>query len=135
MEIEAEVLVLALMNARPQNLCTDSRVSHVHEQWEKCAGSSSAWRSHVRASYSRASAGNMRQGGHVLQQRDRRAQLGKERSEAVGVGMLCGAAEGRRVGGSDVVGWSVILRRRIRGGSDDGRDKVYHIHMIYTHDW
>jgi len=75
-------------------------------------------------------AGNMRQGGNVLQQRDRRAQLGGERIEVVvlwccGVVVLwcCGAVDGRMVS-------EVALRRRIRGRSDDRRNKLYYIYMI-----
>jgi len=107
-------------------------------------------------------ASNMRQGGNVLQQRDRRAQLGGERIEVVvlwccgvvvlwccgvvvlwccgvvvlwccgvvvlwccGVVVLwcCGAVDGRMVS-------EVALRRRIRGRSDDRRNKLYYIYMI-----
>ena len=44
MEIEAEVLLVVLVKTSLQDVCEDSRVSHLPKQLEDRAGSSSAWR-------------------------------------------------------------------------------------------
>lgn len=78
MEIEVEVLVVDRVNASPRHLSEDSRVGRnapaAHWHGDKMS------EHRIRGA---ESVSNMSQGGHVLQQRDRRAQLGGEQSEVV----------------------------------------------------